>query len=79
MYCAAVTDTWSRRIIGWSIAEHMRTELVTDAPGMAPLRRNPQRDNPAFREVPADPIALGPGFTVRSRWCVLLGLGRRGR
>jgi putative transposase len=28
--------------VGWSIADHMRTELVTDALGMAILRRQPQ-------------------------------------
>jgi len=42
LYCAAVMDAYSRRIIGWSIAEHMRTELVIDALGMATLRREPQ-------------------------------------
>jgi putative transposase len=31
VYCAAVMDAYSRLIVGWSIAEHMRTELVTDA------------------------------------------------
>jgi putative transposase len=41
VYCAAVMDAYSRLIIGWSIAEHMRTELVTDALGMAILRRKP--------------------------------------
>jgi putative transposase len=41
VYCAAVMDAYSRLIIGWSIAEHMRTELVTDALGMAILRRQP--------------------------------------
>jgi putative transposase len=44
IYCAAVMDAYSRLIIGWSIAEHMRTELVTDALGMAILRRNPEND-----------------------------------
>lgn len=33
-------DAFSRRIIGWSIADHMRTELVCDALGMAILRRH---------------------------------------
>ncbi|MGZ6855147.1 MAG: transposase, partial [Mycobacteriaceae bacterium] len=37
--CAAVMDAYSRLIIGWSLAGHMRTELVTDALGMAILRR----------------------------------------
>jgi len=34
-------DAYSRRIIGWSIAHHIRTELVLDALGMAILRRRP--------------------------------------
>jgi putative transposase len=42
LYCAAVMDAYSRRIIGWSIADHMRTELVIDALGMATLRRKPE-------------------------------------
>jgi putative transposase len=41
LYCAAVLDVFSRRILGWSIAGHMRTELVTAALGMAILRRQP--------------------------------------
>jgi putative transposase len=41
LYCAAVLDVYSRLIVGWSIAEHMRTELVTDALGMAIIRRRP--------------------------------------
>jgi putative transposase len=41
IYCAAVMDAYSRLVIGWSIAHHMRTELVTDALGMAILRRQP--------------------------------------
>jgi putative transposase len=41
LYCAAVMDAFSRRVIGWSIAPHIRTELVLDALGMAVLRRSP--------------------------------------
>jgi putative transposase len=43
LYCAAVLDAYSRLIVGWSIAEHMRTELVTDALGMAIIRRQPDK------------------------------------
>ncbi len=43
LYCAAVMDAYSRLIVGWSIAEHMRTELVTDALGMAIIRRQPDK------------------------------------
>lgn len=39
LYCCAVMDACSRRIVGCSIAHHMRTELVIDALGMAILRR----------------------------------------
>ncbi|PPK66188.1 putative transposase [Actinokineospora auranticolor] len=44
VYCAAVMDTYSRLIIGWSMDNHMRTELVTDALGMAITRRKPEND-----------------------------------
>ena len=43
VYCAAVLDAYSRLIVGWSIADHMRTELVTDALGMAIIRRQPDK------------------------------------
>jgi putative transposase len=41
LYCAAVMDVFARRIVGWSMAAHMRKELVLDALGMAVLRRGP--------------------------------------
>ncbi len=31
LYLAAVQDAYSRRIVGWSMADHMRAELVVDA------------------------------------------------
>ena len=45
VYCAAVMDVYSRLIVGWSIAEHMRTELVTDALGMAIVGRRPEKQS----------------------------------
>jgi putative transposase len=41
LYLAAVQDAYSRRIVGWSMADHMRTELVVDALNMAVSRRRP--------------------------------------
>jgi len=41
VYLAVVVDAWSRRVIGWSIADHMRAELVVDALQMATWRRQP--------------------------------------
>lgn len=42
VYCAAVIDVYSRMILGWSIDDNMRKELVIDALGMAIIRRRPQ-------------------------------------
>lgn len=41
LYLVAVQDLFSRRIVGWSMADHMRTELVTDALQMALAHRRP--------------------------------------
>jgi putative transposase len=41
VYLAAVVDAFSRRVIGWSIADHMRSELIVDALQMAIWRRYP--------------------------------------
>ncbi len=42
LYLVAVQDLYSRRIVGWSMAEHMRTELVCDALQMALAHRRPE-------------------------------------
>jgi putative transposase len=41
LYLAVVLDAFSRRIVGWSMAEHLRTELVLDALDMAIAQRQP--------------------------------------
>lgn len=35
MYLATVIDCYSRAVVGWAVADHMRTELVIDAIEMA--------------------------------------------
>ncbi|MEW1583689.1 IS3 family transposase, partial [Streptomyces microflavus] len=35
LYLATVLDCFSRKVVGWSIADHMRTDLVSDALRMA--------------------------------------------
>ena len=42
VYCCAVIDAYSRMVVGWSIADPIRTELVVDALQMATWRRRPQ-------------------------------------
>jgi putative transposase len=41
LYLAAVQDLFSRRIVGWAMAPHMRQELVVAALKMAVRRRRP--------------------------------------
>ena len=43
MYLAVVVDVWSRRVVGWSMASHLRTDLVLDAMNMAVWQRHPER------------------------------------
>lgn len=42
LYLAVVMDLYSRKIVGWSMAQHMRAELVLDALNMAIRARNPK-------------------------------------
>jgi len=41
LYLAVVLDAWSRRVVGWAMAAHLRTELVLNALGMALGQRRP--------------------------------------
>jgi putative transposase len=41
LYLAAVEDLYSRRVVGWAMAEHMESRLVVDALGLAVQRRLP--------------------------------------
>ena len=41
LYLAVVVDAWSRRVIGWAMETHLRTELVLAALNMAVAQRRP--------------------------------------
>lgn len=41
LYLAFILDIYSRKVVGWSMANHLRTELVVDALEMALWRRSP--------------------------------------
>ncbi len=41
MYLALVMDLWSRKIVGWAMADHLRSELVVSALQMASTQRRP--------------------------------------
>ena len=63
LYLATVIDCFNKEVVGYALADHMRTELVTDALTNAPLRPRSRRLYLAFR--PGHPIHLdrfqGPG------------------
>lgn len=42
VYLAAIIDGYSRKVVGWSVAKHMRTSLIIDALTMAIDRQRPE-------------------------------------
>ena len=42
VFLAVVLDVYSRRIVGWAMQDHLRTELVLEALNMAVRQRRPQ-------------------------------------
>ncbi len=42
LYLAVVLDAFSRRVVGWSMANHLRTDLVLEALNMALWQRRPE-------------------------------------
>jgi putative transposase len=43
LYLCTIIDLFSRRVVGWSMASHLRAELAIDALDMAVLHRNPPK------------------------------------
>jgi putative transposase len=43
LYLAVVLDVWSRKIVGWAMATHLRTELVLEALNTALMQRRPRQ------------------------------------
>lgn len=41
LFLACVIDAWSRKVVGWSMRDDLRAELVVDALGMALQKRKP--------------------------------------
>ena len=62
-YLAAVQDAFSRTIVGWAMAEHMRAELVTDALQMALARRKPEAGVIHHSDQGSNPESIGPRNT----------------
>ena len=43
LYLSVVLDAFSRRVVGWAMAKHLKTQLVLDALDMALWNRRPDR------------------------------------
>ena len=87
LYLAGVIDLCSRRIVGWSMADHMETDLVSEALKMAIARRRPGQgllhhsrrrvDRRADRQVD-DAVRVRPGLLAVRRQAVPGELGQPG-
>ena len=76
LYLAVVLDAWSRGIVGWSMATHLRTELVLAAFEMALQQRRPAAGHPSLRPgVPVHFLRLREALSF-SRCSSFYGLSR---
>ena len=66
VYLAAVQDLYSRKIVGWSMADHMRSELVVDALKMAVHRRRPEQGLIHHSDQGSQYVALAFGQFARA-------------
>jgi putative transposase len=60
LYLAVIIDLFSRRVVGWSMAEHMRTELVLTALDAALGQRIPSQAGLVFHSDRGSQYASGP-------------------
>jgi putative transposase len=77
LYLAAVQDAFSRRIVGWSMADHMRAELVVDALEMALARRRPSPGLVHHSDQGSQYVSLGFGQKARDAG-IAVSMGSRG-
>jgi putative transposase len=77
LYLAAVQDAYSRAIVGWSMAEHMRAQLVVDALKMALARRRPDRGLVHHSDQGSQYVSLGFGQAAHDAG-IALSMGSRG-
>jgi putative transposase len=78
LYLAAVQDAYSRRIVGWAMTEHLRTELVADALQMAVARRRPEPGLIHHSDQGSQYVALGFGQQARDAG-IAVSMGSKGR
>jgi putative transposase len=77
LYLAAVQDSYSRAIVGWSMATHMRAQLVVDALQMALARRRPGPGLIHHSDQGSQYVSLAFGRAAR-RAGIAISMGSRG-
>ena len=77
LYLAAVQDAYSRRIVGWSMADHMRAELVVDALQMGLEHRRPEPGLVHHSDQGSQYVSLAFGQTARAAG-IAQSMGSRG-
>jgi putative transposase len=77
LYLAAVQDAYSRTIVGWAMAEHMRSELVVEALQMAVTRRRPQAGVVHHSDQGSQYVSLAFGQQARDAG-IAVSMGSRG-
>lgn len=77
LYLAAVQDAFSRTIVGWSMAEHMRAGLVVDALQMALARRKPEAGVIHHSDQGSQYVSLTFGQKARDAG-IAISMGSRG-
>jgi putative transposase len=77
VYLAAVQDAFSRTIVGWAMAGHMRAELVTDALQMALARRKPEAGVIHHSDQGSQYVSLAFGQKARDAG-IAISMGSRG-
>jgi transposase InsO family protein len=76
-YLATVIDLASRRVVGWTLADHMRTELVSDALEMAFAGRRPPK-GAIFHSDRGCQYTSGDYRKLAKDHGIVLSLGRKG-
>jgi putative transposase len=77
LYLAAVQDAYSRAIVGWSMATHMRATLVVDALNMALARRRPEPGLIHHSDQGSQYVSLSFGRAARDAG-IAVSMGSRG-
>jgi putative transposase len=77
LFLACVIDAWSRKVVGWSMRDDLRAELVVDALGMAVTRRRPKPGLVHHSDRGSQYTSLAFGKTMQEAG-ILPSMGRRG-